>query len=492
MDGDQGTSSDTECAWDTDDGAAHPNETRLGILLRSESSEGHSTIRHQLLSVVDNAPHSQTHLQDGDLVLMIGQADTSFMSHEKLSAKMQRRVKQSLLIHRPGRRHDGRTQNVADPKVQESNPYDGSSREGSPATLELIGRHNIAMPTDLTLTNDQDAGCSDNPGVAAKETRDPEEARLVDRERSERRAVYRRPGEQGPRGGGEDVKHGGGRDGRRWCNETTTKEKEEKEEEEEEGGAEEPAPTPTAFERCAESVEGESVSLVLFNCPTLTSRRLPGAAEGGHGHGGGGGACVTCGALGRCVELLVDVEQSRHEEVVLERKCCVNHATPDLSYLVFSLELDESGIVLWTMMDMCVAPRSRHAQPKAEARQWRTQSAMMMMYRYKSTQPHTGEAVVLGFSKTSRYLCCSRGDNDTVSLTLQQSNRENLSRISVDQPTWHFVFYRKEEPLTQTMSFESAAFPGWFMSSQSSSNASLRMVNTSVFTDKTRFTKQRF
>ncbi|XP_078472664.1 uncharacterized protein LOC144734382 [Lampetra planeri] len=490
MDRDRGTSSETprqECAWDTDDddAAAHPHDTRLGILLRTESSEGRSTIRHRLLSVVDNAPRSQTHLQDGDLVLMIGQADTSSMSHEKLSAKMQRHAKQSLLIHRPGKHHDGRTQNVADPKVQESSPF-----HGSPATLELISRHNIAMPADLTLTNDQDAGCS------AKETRDPEEARLVDRERSDRRAVYRRPGEPGSRGGGDGGSRGGGDGGRRGGGDGEMERSNETNEKE---GCEEHVP-PTAVERCAESVEGESVSLVLYSRPTLTSRYLPGVAEGGHGGGGhgggggggGGGTCFTCGALGRCVELVVDVEQSRHEEVVLARKCCVNHATPDLSYLVFSLELDESNIVLWTMMDMCVAPRSRHAQPKAEARERRTLSAMMMMYRYKSTQPRAGEAVVLGFSKTSRYLCCSQGDNATVSLTLQQSNREHLSRISVDQPTWHFVFYRKEEPMTQTMSFESAAFPGWFMSSQSSSNASLRMVNTGVFTDKTRFTQQQY
>uniref|UniRef100_A0A8C4QTM6 Uncharacterized protein n=1 Tax=Eptatretus burgeri TaxID=7764 RepID=A0A8C4QTM6_EPTBU len=60
---------------------------------------------------------------------------------------------------------------------------------------------------------------------------------------------------------------------------------------------------------------------------------------------------------------------------------------------------------------------------------------------------------------------------------VQKLDRSKLQRIKETDDTWKFVFFRKSSSGGSSMTFESAAFPGWYISSRESGTSVLLSIN---------------
>ncbi|XP_041089503.1 interleukin-1 beta-like [Polyodon spathula] len=78
------------------------------------------------------------------------------------------------------------------------------------------------------------------------------------------------------------------------------------------------------------------------------------------------------------------------------------------------------------------------------------------------TQPGVGQPVVLGIGSSDLFLSCS-GPDDSPALELEMvQDRGDLKTIHTGSATVRFLFYKRDSG--STSSFESARFPGWFIS----------------------------
>ncbi|KAK1154451.1 interleukin-1 beta-like [Acipenser oxyrinchus oxyrinchus] len=78
------------------------------------------------------------------------------------------------------------------------------------------------------------------------------------------------------------------------------------------------------------------------------------------------------------------------------------------------------------------------------------------------TQPGLGQPVVLGIGGSNYFLSCNGQRNSPVLELEKVENRDGLKTISRSSEAARFLFYKRDSGSTST--FESAQFPGWFIS----------------------------
>ncbi|XP_058876398.1 interleukin-1 beta-like [Acipenser ruthenus] len=78
------------------------------------------------------------------------------------------------------------------------------------------------------------------------------------------------------------------------------------------------------------------------------------------------------------------------------------------------------------------------------------------------TQPGLGQPVVLGIGGNNYFLSCNSPHNSPVLELEKVQNRDDLKTISLSSDATRFLFYKRDSGSTST--FESARFPGWFIS----------------------------
>ncbi|XP_016350322.1 uncharacterized protein LOC107695052 [Sinocyclocheilus anshuiensis] len=97
-----------------------------------------------------------------------------------------------------------------------------------------------------------------------------------------------------------------------------------------------------------------------------------------------------------------------------------------------------------------------------------TMSAKITLYYYTATMGHVGVPVVLNFTGTENFFCCTtKQGEDKKILTLVSHNKMDLKSICPDdQEKWSLVFYMSSGQ-DNLRRFESARYRGWFIYTQS-------------------------
>uniref|UniRef100_A0A8C1I957 Interleukin-1 beta n=1 Tax=Cyprinus carpio TaxID=7962 RepID=A0A8C1I957_CYPCA len=96
-----------------------------------------------------------------------------------------------------------------------------------------------------------------------------------------------------------------------------------------------------------------------------------------------------------------------------------------------------------------------------------TMSAKITLYYYTATMGREGVPVVLNFTGTENFFCCTtKQGEDKKILTLVSHNKKDLINICPgDQEKWPLVFYMSSDG-DNIRRFESALYKGWFIYTQ--------------------------
>ncbi|XP_059393506.1 interleukin-1 family member A [Carassius carassius] len=130
-------------------------------------------------------------------------------------------------------------------------------------------------------------------------------------------------------------------------------------------------------------------------------------------------------------------------------------------------------------MEKYVTPDDQHMFLKD------TMSAKITLYYYTITTDCQGVPVVLNFSGTENFFCCStKQGEDKKILTVMNHNKKDLKRICPDdREKWSLVFYMScgRDNLRR---FESALYRGWFIYTQRVDNREVDMHKEDQFDSK--------
>ncbi|KAL1265887.1 hypothetical protein QQF64_003914 [Cirrhinus molitorella] len=114
-----------------------------------------------------------------------------------------------------------------------------------------------------------------------------------------------------------------------------------------------------------------------------------------------------------------------------------------------------------------------------------TMSAKITLYYYTGSMDSKGVPVVLNFTGTENFFCCTtKQGEDKKMLTLVSHNKKDLKNICPDdQEKWSLVFYMSGGG-DNLRRFESALYGGWFIYTQNTDNRALDMQKEDQFDSK--------
>uniref|UniRef100_A0A8C1YCH2 Interleukin-1 beta n=1 Tax=Cyprinus carpio TaxID=7962 RepID=A0A8C1YCH2_CYPCA len=131
------------------------------------------------------------------------------------------------------------------------------------------------------------------------------------------------------------------------------------------------------------------------------------------------------------------------------------------------------------LMEKYVTPENQHMLLKD------TMSAKITLYYYTITTDCEGVPVVLNFSGTENFFCCTtKQGEDKKILTVMNHNKKDLKRICPDdREKWSLVFYMScgRDNLRR---FESALYRGWFIYTQRVDDREVDMQKEDQFDSK--------
>ncbi|XP_050978487.1 interleukin-1 family member A isoform X2 [Labeo rohita] len=131
------------------------------------------------------------------------------------------------------------------------------------------------------------------------------------------------------------------------------------------------------------------------------------------------------------------------------------------------------------IMKQYVTPDNQHMLLKD------TMSAKITLYYYADNMGRNGVPVVLNFTGTENFFCCTtKQDEDKKMLKLVSHNKSDLKKICPDdQEKWSLVFYMSSGP-DGLRRFESALYSGWFIYTQSIGNREVDMQKEDQYDSK--------
>uniref|UniRef100_A0A8C2JX15 Interleukin-1 beta n=1 Tax=Cyprinus carpio TaxID=7962 RepID=A0A8C2JX15_CYPCA len=208
--------------------------------------------------------------------------------------------------------------------------------------------------------------------------------------------------------------------------------------------------------------------------------------------------CNSCGGMNCQFNEVVVLPSTA--EITLSKKQMLHSLTIQFKFLnvitdvhktYFSSILSDSSRILMRireqnnvfiksfLMEKYVTPENQHMLLKD------TMSAKITLYYYTITTDCEGVPVVLNFSGTENFFCCTtKQGEDKKILTVMNHNKKDLKRICPDdREKWSLVFYMScgRDNLRR---FESALYRGWFIYTQRVDDREVDMQKEDQFDSK--------